>query len=108
MKRVALIAALTLSGLLAAGCDKNPTLSNTQTKVAQVVDDSTITTRVKARFAEDTRVSALRISVETQNGTVQLTGTAATQAEKDQATAVARAVPDVKEVRNNVVVRPAN
>ncbi len=104
MKRVALIAALTLGGLLAAGCDMNAT----QTKVAQAVDDSTITTRVKARFAEDTRVSALRIGVETQSGTVQLTGTAATKAEKDQATAVARAVPDVKEVRNNVVVRPGN
>lgn len=104
MKRFALITALTLGGLLAAGCDRNAT----QSKVGQVVDDSTITTRVKARFAEDTRVSALRIGVETQNGTVQLTGTAATQAEKDQAAAVARAVPDVKEVRNNVVVKPSN
>lgn len=108
MKRVALITALALSGLLAAGCDRNASMQTTQTKVGQAVDDGTITARVKTRFAEDSRVSALRIGVETQNGTVQLTGTAASQAEKDQATAVARAVPDVKEVRNNVVVRGSN
>ena len=56
-------------------------------------------------MAEDPAVSAMRISVETLNGTVQLSGFASSQAEKDKAAATARAVPDVKDVRNNIVVR---
>ena len=78
-----------------------------QSTVGQYVDDATITTRVKARFAEDPTVSAVRISVETLKGTVQLSGFAATQAEKDKATSLARSAEGVREVRNNIVLRPA-
>jgi hyperosmotically inducible periplasmic protein len=52
-------------------------------------------------------VSASRIQVETLNGTVQLAGFVPTQEEKDRAGALARKVPDVKDVRNNIIVRPA-
>ena len=76
-----------------------------QSTVGQYVDDATISTRVKARMAEDPAVSAMRIQVETLNGTVQLAGFAATQAEKDKAGQLARGVPDVKDVRNNIIVR---
>ena len=59
-------------------------------------------------MAEDPNVSAMRISVETLNGTVQLSGFATTQAEKDKAAVLARGVPEVKDVRNNIIVRPSN
>ena len=59
-------------------------------------------------MAEDPNVSAMRISVETLNGTVQLSGFATSQAEKDKAAVLARGVPDVRDVRNNIVVRPGN
>lgn len=76
-----------------------------QSTVGEYVDDATITTRVKTRFAEDARVSALRISVETVKGEVQLSGFAASQDEKNLAAEVAGQVPGVSKVRNNIVVR---
>lgn len=91
------------AALLAGGC----AVTSGQSSVGQYVDDTTITTRVKTRMAEDPAVSAMRIQVETLNGTVQLSGFAATQAEKDQAGSLARAVPDVRAVRNNIIVRGA-
>jgi predicted TIM-barrel fold metal-dependent hydrolase len=45
-----------------------------QQTVGSYVDDAGITTAVKAKMAEDKNVSATSISVETLNGTVQLSG----------------------------------
>ncbi len=99
-----LSACLAFGAATLTGC----AVTSGQSSVGQYVDDATITTRVKARMAEDPAVSAMRINVETLNGTVQLAGFAATQAEKDKAGATARAVPDVKDVRNNIIVRTGN
>jgi osmotically-inducible protein OsmY len=101
MNRTLYTSALVLSLLGAAGC----AVTDSQSTVGQYVDDSTITTRVKSRMAEDTQVSASRISVETLNGTVQLSGFAANSAEKARAAQIARSVPGVKDVRNNIAVQ---
>ncbi len=101
MKTLLIAAAVALAVPGLTGC----AVQSGQSSVGQYVDDTTITTRVKARFAEDPGVSAMRIQVETLNGTVQLSGFAASQAEKDKAAQVARSVSDVKGVRNNIVVR---
>ena len=98
-------ATLALSGLLAftaVGC----AVTRDQSTVGEYVDDATVTTRVKAKFAEDPTVSAMSISVETLKGTVQLSGFAKSQAEKNQAENIARNTKHVKEVRNSIVVRP--
>jgi len=98
------VATLTLLGaVVSTGC----AVTSGQSSVGQYVDDATISTRVKARFAEDTGVSATRIQVETLNGTVQLSGFATSQAEKDKAGQLARGVSDVKDLRNNIIVRAA-
>ena len=105
--KTSLIGSVLALGLLigAAGC----AVTSGQSSAGQYVDDATISTRVKARFAEDSQVSAMRIQVETLNGTVQLAGFAATEAEKAKAAQIARSVPDVKEVRNNIIVKaPTN
>jgi hyperosmotically inducible periplasmic protein len=47
-----------------------------QETVGAYVDDTALTTRVKAKFAEDRTVSAMAISVETLKGVVQLSGIA--------------------------------
>lgn len=105
MKTLILAAAVAVSAAAGlGGC----AVTSGQSTVGQYVDDATITTRVKARFADDPQVSAMRISVETLNGEVQLSGFAASEAEKAKAGEVARGVPDVKSVRNNIVVRSAN
>ncbi|UZG45483.1 BON domain-containing protein [Caldimonas thermodepolymerans] len=77
-----------------------------QSSVGEYVDDATITTRVKARLAQDPVASAMRTQVETQNGVVQLSGFAASEAERAQAAELARTVPHVKGVRNDIIVRP--
>jgi osmotically-inducible protein OsmY len=73
--------------------------------VGQYVDDATITTRVKAKFASDSTVSATRIKVDTVKGVVELSGNVATDAERDQAVSLARGVPDVRGVRNNLTIQ---
>lgn len=94
-----------LAGLLAftaAGC----AVTRDQSTVGEYLDDSVITTRVKASFAEDKQVSAMSISVETLRGVVQLSGFAKTSTEKNRAGEIARSTSGVKGVSNNIVVRP--
>jgi hyperosmotically inducible protein len=88
--------------VLMSGCG---VFSGQQT-TGEYVDDATITTRVKARFVEDPTVNALRLSVETMQGTVQLSGFAASAAERERAGQIAREVPGVRSVRNDVILRP--
>lgn len=70
------------------------------------VDDAAITTAVKAKFVEDKSVDAGAIKVETLNGTVALSGFAKSSTEKAQAELLARNTKGVREVRNNLLVRP--
>ncbi len=104
MKTLLLSVAVVIGSLVSAGC----AVTSGQSSVGEFVDDATVTTRVKTRFAQDQQVSAMRIGVETLNGSVQLTGFATSQTEKDKAATIARAVPGVRNVQNNIVVRPAN
>jgi osmotically-inducible protein OsmY len=104
LKTVFIAAAVAVMGAGYTGC----AVTDGQSTVGQAIDDTTITTRVKARMAEDPNVSAMRIDVETLNGVVQLSGFATSPAEKDRAAMVVRNVPNVREVRNNIVVRPSN
>jgi osmotically-inducible protein OsmY len=89
--------------LLGGGC----AITDGQSSVGQYVDDAAITARVKSRMAEDPQVSAMRIKVETMNGLVQLSGFAASDAEKLRAAQIARNTKHVDEVRNDIVVRSA-
>ena len=76
-----------------------------QQSVGSYIDDATITTRVKARMAEDKSVSATSISVETLNATVQLSGFAKSTEERATAERLARSTPGVQAVRNDILVR---
>ena len=95
-------ALLTGATIVSTGCS----VARDQQTVGSYVDDAGITTAVKAKMAEDKSVSAAAISVETLNGTVQLSGFAKSQAEKDRAESIARTTKHVREVRNSIVVRP--
>lgn len=90
------------STLMLGGC----AVTREQSTVGQFVDDSAITTKVKARFAESPVVSAMAINVETVNGTVQLSGFAKSESERITAESIARSVANVKSVRNDIIVRP--
>jgi hyperosmotically inducible protein len=101
-----IIASVVVLGLL-GGAIGGCAVTSGQSTAGQYIDDKTIAARVKTRFAQDDRVSAMRIEVESLNGTVQLSGFATSEDERMRAAQIARAVPDVKDVRNNIVVRPA-
>lgn len=88
--------------LAVAGCS----VTRGQQGVGEYVSDAGVTTAVKAKFAEDPTVAATSIGVETLNGTVQLTGFAKSQVEKDRAVALTRQVKGVTAVKNDIVVRP--
>ena len=69
-----------------------------QSTVGAYIDDTAITTSVKARFVDNKEVDASAISVETLNGTVMLSGFAKNSTEKVRAEEIARAVKGVKSV----------
>jgi hyperosmotically inducible protein len=100
--RFAAIAALTGATLLGAGC----AVIRGQETVGAYVDDATITSSVKTRFVEDKSVDAGAVKVETLNGTVQLSGFAKSNTEKAQAEYIARNTKGVREVKNNLTIRP--
>ena len=74
----------------------------------EIVKDSAITTQIKAAYAKDKEVSAMKIHVETDHsGMVQLTGNAKSQAEADKAVQLAKGVKGVTSVQNNIKVGSA-
>lgn len=88
--------------LTAAGC----AVTRGQETVGAYLDDAGITTQVKSRLYENKEVAGSSISVETLNGTVMLSGFAKSSNEKTTAETVARGVPGVKSVKNEIAVRP--
>ena len=104
MKHVRALALAVLTGITLAstGC----AVMRGQTDVGTYVDDRAITTAVKAKLIEDRSTGGLSINVDTLNGTVALSGFAKSQTEKDQAGRIAASTKGVREVRNNLVVRP--
>lgn len=79
--------------------------TRTQQAPGEVIDDSVITTKVKASLVEDPVTKARQIEVETFRGTVQLSGFVDTAASKSRAGELARETRGVREVKNSLVVR---
>jgi osmotically-inducible protein OsmY len=95
-------AASTIILISAVGC----AVTRGQESTGAYIDDSAITTSVKARFVENTSVDAAAISVETMKGTVMLSGFAKNATEKSTAENIAMKVPGVVAVKNPIAVRP--
>jgi hyperosmotically inducible protein len=70
----------------------------------EYLDDAGITAKVKASFGEDKCVKGRHISVRTDHGVVDLTGTVNSKDESDRATALASKVKSVSAVHNNLKV----
>lgn len=89
-----------------ARSDTKPDAKRTASKRGsdQPVDDTWITTKVKAKFVEDKQVSATDIHVKTLNGVVELTGSAKSMEESSKAAALARGIVGVKSVTNDIKV----
>ena len=95
-----LIASIVIALSLAACASTQKTEST-----GEYLDDSVLSTKVKAALLKDPVVSGLSVNVETFKGTVQLSGFVKTAAERDQAVKVAREVGGVKSIKNDILIR---
>ncbi len=71
----------------------------------EFVDDSVITSKVKAQIFDDPNLKVLQINVETFKGKVQLSGFVNSVAASTRAVEVARSVKGVKSVTNSIIIK---
>lgn len=71
---------------------------------AQVVDDATTTATVKTELAVNANIAARNINVDTRNDVVTLSGTVASEKEKELAETIALNSSDTEKVRNQLKV----
>ena len=74
-------------------------------KTAAVIDDATITTKVKAAVLAEPGLKTLQINVDTKDGRVTLAGTVDNAELKQRATQVAQSVEGVKSVSDQLTVK---
>lgn len=96
-RRTATIAMLVAVAALGA-CGATPRQEGT----GEYVDDTVITTKVKAAVFEDAALKSAEINVETFKGRVQLSGFVSSQAAINRATELARGVKGVTSVANDM------
>lgn len=94
-----LCAALALAGL--AGCAS----THKQESTGQYVDDTAITTKVKAAIFNEPTLKSAEINVETFKGRVQLSGFVASRASIDRAVLVTQGVSGVASVANDIRIK---
>ena len=83
------------------GCASTATTEGT----GEYVDDTVLTTKVKTAVFNEPTLKSAEINVETFKGVVQLSGFVNSQADVNKAVAVARGVPGVKSVKNDMRVK---
>jgi hypothetical protein len=103
MKALRGIAIFVLPMFLATvvGCGSTRTHEGT----GEYVDDSVITSKVKAQILTEPNLKVAEINVETFKGVVQLSGFVKSQADINKAVEIARGVAGVKSVKNDMRVK---
>lgn len=92
------IAVTTAAFAVLTGCAATPTSEGT----GQYLDDSAITTKVKAAIFNDPSLKSSEVNVETFKGRVQLSGFVKSQGDINHAVEVAKTVPGVTSVQNGM------
>src|SRR5690348_835622 len=95
-KLLTFVTAILLASLL--GCAGTSTKEGT----GEYVDDTVITTKVKAAIFDEPSLKSAEINVETFKGVVQLSGFVRSSANESTAVEVARNVAGVKSVKNDM------
>lgn len=73
-----------------------------QESTGDYIDDTVLTTRVKAAVFNEPSLKSAEINVETFKGVVQLSGFVNSQADINKAVEITREVPGVKSVKNDM------
>jgi len=98
-KMIALVLVVLLASLL--GCAGTATKEGT----GEYVDDTVITTKVKAAIFNEPSLKSAEINVETFKGTVQLSGFVNSRADINKAVEVTRGVAGVTSVKNDMRIK---
>ena len=103
MKQLKYISALVVALMLASvlGCASTAKQEGT----GEYIDDSYITTKVKAAILQEPKLKSTEINVETFKGIVQLSGFVSTRESINKAVEVAEGVKGVKSVKNDMRVK---
>lgn len=80
-------------------------ISSGAKSAGRVMSDSWITSKIRASFSVNSKVSPFRIKVRTRQGVVTLYGTAESQAEFDEAEYIAQNTSGVKQIYNQIKVK---
>ncbi len=92
------LAFITLTLLTSIGCNS----THNQESAGEYLDDTVITTRVKAALIKDDELKASEINVETFKGVVQLSGFVSERSDIAKATEVAEDINGVTSVKNDI------
>jgi osmotically-inducible protein OsmY len=98
-RATSLLSIIAVAGLM--GCASTATSEST----GQYVDDTAITTKVKAAILEQPTLKSAEINVETFKGVVQLSGFVSSQDNVNTAMNTARSVKGVSSVKNDMRVK---
>ncbi|XKH02210.1 BON domain-containing protein [Marinobacter nauticus] len=104
MKRIMRLAPMLAVAMLVAlfvGCASTETRSGT----GEYIDDTVITSKVKAAIFSEPTLKSAEINVETYKGVVQLSGFVNSRSDIDTAVNVARSVKGVKSVKNDMTLK---
>ena len=85
----------------AVGCAS----TSKQEGTGEYIDDSVITTKVKAAILNEPTLKSAEVNVETFKGVVQLSGFVTSQAAANKAVEVTRTVSGVKSVKNDMRIK---
>jgi hyperosmotically inducible protein len=98
---------LVIAALMAPVAGYAADTKSAKESIKENVGDAVITTKIKAAYAKDKDVSALKIKVDTDDkGVVTLSGDAKSKAEADKAVKIARNTKGVTAVKNEIKVQP--
>ncbi|MCP4874129.1 MAG: BON domain-containing protein [Gammaproteobacteria bacterium] len=98
-KLAAVFLAILMASLL--GCASTATKEGT----GEYLDNTVITTKVKAAIFDEPTLKSAEINVETFKGVVQLSGFVGSQASIDKAVEITRQINGVKSVKNNMQLK---
>lgn len=84
-----------------AGCASTPKSEGT----GEYIDDTVITSKVKAEIFNEPTLKSREINVETFKGVTQLSGFVSSQADINKAVEVARHVKGVRSIRNDMKIK---
>ena len=103
MKQLKNISTMVLAVMLATmlGCAS----TSKQEGTGEYIDDSVITTKVKAAVFNEPSLKSAEINVETYKGTVQLSGFVNSESDIQKAVEVARSIKGVSSVKNDMRVK---